>query len=260
MQADYTGLGALAWEGYASDPNPEIHPDIPMWLQVANELGGPILDVGCATGRVLIPLVKAGFEVDGIDPSADALAICSRKLAERNLAVNLACQTMQTLNMARQYRAIFVPCGTIQLVVGRDAQKESISRLFAHLLPGGTLVMTLYNESGGVSESDVGVRKIRSRRKQPDGTELEKAVIIHSWNPDEQTVVQQVRYRLYRGEAILQEEICEANEQWYSVSELAQMLESAGFTVERVTGNYGDAPADATHYVYTFRAKKESLR
>lgn len=65
MQEDYTGLGATAWEGYASDPNEKIHPDLPMWREMAATTEGPILDIGCATGRVLIPLLEAGCDADG---------------------------------------------------------------------------------------------------------------------------------------------------------------------------------------------------
>src|ERR1044071_7686063 len=65
MQDDYTGLGAIAWDGYATDPDPDIHKDIPMWLRIAAEAAGPILDVGCATGRVMLPLLEAGHIVDG---------------------------------------------------------------------------------------------------------------------------------------------------------------------------------------------------
>ena len=256
MEQDYTGLGAIAWEGYASDPNPEIHRDKPMWLRAAQEIGDPILDVGCATGRILIPLREAGFDVDGIDPSEDALAFCRSKLEARGLSANLACQTMQTLEMPRQYRLIIVPCGTIQIVLGREEAQEALKRLYEHLLPCGTLLLTLFNYDKGYPESDLGVWKFRSRRPQPDGTELEKCGIVYSWNLFEQTLEQQVRYRLYRGEAVVAEQICDAPERWYYVHEMGLMLERAGFVLERVTGEYSDAPAKDGDGVFTFWARR----
>lgn len=256
IEQDYTGLGALAWEGYASDPNPAIHTDKPMWLHAATEVGDPILDVGCATGRILIPLQEAGYDVDGIDPSEDALALCRNKLAERGLRATLLCQTMQSLEMPRQYRLIIVPCGTIQIVLGRDEQREALRRLWDHLLPNGILLLTLFNYGEGYAQSEMGHWKIRSRRLQPDGTELEKSAIIYSSNILEQTLHQQVRYRLYRGEEVIAEQVCEADERWYYVPEMTLMLERAGFVLERITGNYSDAPAKQEDTVFTFWARK----
>ena len=256
MSSDYTGLGAIAWEGYASDPNPDIHTDKPMWLRMASAEPGPILDVGCATGRILIPLAEAGYDIDGIDPSEDALAICREKLAACNLKADVACQLMQTLDRRRRYQLIIVPCGTIQIVRERDAQQEAFRRFYEHLLPGGLLLLTLYNYGKGEDESSRGAWKIRSRRAQPDGTELEKAAIIHGWNLLEQTIQQQVRYRRYQGETVLEEQICEADERWYYVHEMTLMLECAGFAVERVCGNYTEEPARQENFVFTFHARK----
>ena len=120
------------------------------------------------------------------------------------------------------------------------------------------MLLTLFNYSGGDDKSEWGVWKLRSRRKQADGTELEKTAVIHSWNLLEQTLEQQVRYRLYQGETLLQEQICDTPERWYYVHELTLMLERAGFHVEKVTGEYSDAPAKSEDGVFTFWARKPS--
>jgi SAM-dependent methyltransferase len=249
-------MGAIAWDGYATDPDPEIHKDIPMWLRLAAEADGPILDVGCATGRVMIPLLEAGHSVDGIDPSEDALDILRRKLSARGLKAKLANQTMQSLDTERQYRLIIVPCGTIQIVLEREEQREALDRFYQHLAPGGRLVMTLYDYRADFSEVTKGAWKVRSERTQPDGTILEKAAQIVDWNLLEQTIEQYVRYRRYRGDNVVQEEICHAHERWYTKHELTLMLERACFRVDRVTGNYTDELAKDRDWVLTFHAHR----
>src|SRR5438874_377731 len=47
--------------------------DLDFWRNLARQIGGPVLEVGCGSGRVLLPLARAGFEVVGIDTSAPML-------------------------------------------------------------------------------------------------------------------------------------------------------------------------------------------
>ena len=63
--------------------------DIPFYLDHARECGSPILELACGTGRVLIPLAEAGFELYGVDASENMLAMCERKVRERVLCQDI---------------------------------------------------------------------------------------------------------------------------------------------------------------------------
>ena len=52
---------------YYDAENTDKNDDVPLYLELAEEHGGPIMDIGCGTGRVMIPLARAGHEVHGID-------------------------------------------------------------------------------------------------------------------------------------------------------------------------------------------------
>ena len=56
--------------------------DLPFWLAQAARYGDPILELGCGTGRVSIPLAQAGHQVTGIDMAEDMLAEAERKAAQ----------------------------------------------------------------------------------------------------------------------------------------------------------------------------------
>lgn len=80
-------------------------------------------------------------------------------------------QTMQGLDLLRQYRTIIVPCGTIQLIIERAADVlKALRRCRAHLEPGGRLVLTLYNRW----RERVGEWVLHRRQTLPDGSELVK--------------------------------------------------------------------------------------
>src|SRR5262249_50713908 len=114
---DYMGLAAIAWELFSGE---EPGRDYAFFRQIVARQGGPVLDIGCGTGRLLLPLLREGEDVDGVDPSADMLALCRKRGARFGLDPVLYRQTLQTLELPRRYRTILVPCGTIQLILDRD--------------------------------------------------------------------------------------------------------------------------------------------
>ena len=62
-------------------PYRERH-DIDFWVDVARQVGGPVLELGCGTGRVLIPTARAGFEITGLDLSGRMLEVCRGHLSQ----------------------------------------------------------------------------------------------------------------------------------------------------------------------------------
>lgn len=57
--------------------------DVGFFVAMARQAGGPVLELGCGTGRVLIPTARAGVEIVGLDVSAPMLAVCREKLSRK---------------------------------------------------------------------------------------------------------------------------------------------------------------------------------
>src|SRR4051812_12563647 len=98
------GLVARWWSEFSED-GPEI-----AYFRKFVERGQPALDVACGTGRLLIPYVADGLDVDGCDVSADMIALCREKAEQQGLSPTLFVQAMHELEPTRRYRTIFV-CG-----------------------------------------------------------------------------------------------------------------------------------------------------
>ena len=256
MQADYTGLGATAWDEYSRTDDLEAHLDRLYFQRIVEISGGPVLDVGCATGRILLPLCRTGVDIDGCDPTADVLAVCRERLATENLQAALYPQAMQHLDLPRRYQTILVPCGTIQLVVDEAEVTAALQRLHDHLLPGGLLLLALYNCWPDVSQPIDYDWQFRIRRPLPDGTEYDKYGRVVSLSLLTQTVQHEMRYRRLQGETVLAEEICTAPERFYFVPEMRLRLQAAGFTIEKITGNNTDNAASIDDFVYIFHARR----
>ena len=97
--ADYQGLAARVydaiWEGE--------YDDLPFYSWLLGAPRGRLLELGCGTGRILLPLAMEGWKCDGIDTSPEMLEICRRKTAGENLAVNLQRQRMDRLDLPTNY-------------------------------------------------------------------------------------------------------------------------------------------------------------
>jgi SAM-dependent methyltransferase len=110
------------------------------YFQTYVEAGQPALDLACGTGRLLIPYLRAGLDVDGCDISPDMLALCRERAEREGLSPKLSSQAMHLLDMPRRYRTIYV-CGGFGIGGNRDHDEEALRRIHQHLEPGGVLVL-----------------------------------------------------------------------------------------------------------------------
>ena len=217
---------------------------------IANS-GGAVLDAGCGTGRLLLPYLRGGVDIDGSDASADMLEWCRQRAEREQLPVNLYPQAMHELDLPRRYRTIIV-CGAFGLGATRDQDLEGLRRLRNHLEPGGRLYMDhhLPNlESPKVWTSWVEKPALPrpwpdrgDRRLASDGTELEIRARQIDFDPLEQTTTLEIRASQYRGGEEIAVETNTIDINLYFRKEIELMLMVAGFGSVIVRA-FGDARA-----------------
>ncbi|MEO6197126.1 MAG: class I SAM-dependent methyltransferase [Dehalococcoidia bacterium] len=136
---EYRGLKAEAWDLLRGDYT--SWPDRTFYREAIARSGEPALDVGCGTGRLVLDYLQQGIDCDGADNSPEMLAICREKARPLGLLPNLYEQSMEALELPRRYRTIFVPSSSFLLLTDLIDAQEAMRRFFAHLEPGGVLVM-----------------------------------------------------------------------------------------------------------------------
>ncbi|MEI6452053.1 MAG: class I SAM-dependent methyltransferase [Actinomycetes bacterium] len=111
--------------------------------------GGPVLELGCGSGRVLLPLARAGIELTGLDLSAQMLERCRAKLQseppEVGDRVRLLRADMTSFDLGRRFAAIICPFAGFQQLRTVEQQLACLDRCRSHLLPHGRLVLDLPN-------------------------------------------------------------------------------------------------------------------
>jgi len=259
-QTWHYGLVSRWWAEFNLD-GPEID-----WFRPFVERGQPALDAACGTGRLLVPYLKAGLDVDGSDISRDMLDRVRERCEREGLAApNLYAQAMHELDLPRGYRTIIV-CGGFGLGGRREHDIEGLRRLYEHLEPGGTLVLDrelpyadptwlLWRKEERV-ELPGPWRDSGDRRALADGDELELRGRLVDVEPLEQCVTREIRALLWRGGEVVSEEQHVLKEMFYFTHELELMLREAGFVDVEVRGALSDRPPTADDDFAVFVARK----
>jgi SAM-dependent methyltransferase len=266
-----------------SDPGPEPqtwhHGVVARWWSEFNvsgveipffkkyvEAGQPALDVACGTGRLLIPYLRAGLEVDGCDISPDMLALCRERAEREGFSPNLYAQPMHRLDIPRTYRTIFV-CGGFGLGGNRDHDVEALRRIHDHLEPGGVFILdneAPYNDS---RQWRYWPKEERAKLPEPwgergkrrtgsDGTEYELRSRIVEVDPLSQRVTMEMRGFMWRQGRLVEQDEHVLQMTIYFTGELKLMLERAGFSDVGVRGGYAEEEPTGDSEFLVFIARK----
>ena len=118
-----------------------LHPeDLPFWLELARQQGDPILELGCGTGRVLGPLLEAGYDVQGLDNNPAMLLFLHR----HRLEAKVFQADMGLFRLSKRFALILMPCNTYSTLPA-ETRQATLERIAEHLSPGGLFAASLPN-------------------------------------------------------------------------------------------------------------------
>jgi SAM-dependent methyltransferase len=258
-QTWHYGVIARYWAEFNTD-GPEIE-----YFRRFVERGQPALDVACGTGRLLIPWLKAGLDVDGVDVSEDMLALCRERSEREGLSPTLYAQPMHELDLPRRYRTIVV-CGGLGVGANRANDQQALDRFHAQLEPGGTLVFDIevpyanarlwrFWTSEGRADLPEAPRPPSARRTGSDGTEYELTSRCLAFDPLAQSGTLEMHARMWRDGELVAEETHPIDLVFYFKDELVLMLERAGFRDVEVRGGYDGGTPTPEHEFLVFSGR-----
>jgi len=121
--------------------------DLDFWLGLARQQGDPVLELGCGTGRVTLPLARAGFHIVGLDRDASRLAFLRSRLPpDPDLRLHLLQADMTRFRLASRFALVIMPCNTVSTLTAGE-RRALFRRVRAHLLPSGRFVASAPNPS-----------------------------------------------------------------------------------------------------------------
>ncbi len=114
------------------------------YVALAREADGPVLDVACGTGRILLPCLQAGVDIEGVDVYEPMLRRLRAKAAAAGLAPTLHQADMSDFSLPRRYALVMIPFNAFIHNMTQESQIRCLTRCREHLLPGGRFVFDTF--------------------------------------------------------------------------------------------------------------------
>jgi SAM-dependent methyltransferase len=232
--------------------------DVPFFLDAANETGGPVCELACGTGRVLLPLARAGFEITGIDLSQAMLDKVQAKLdkepREVQARVALKCADMRDYRFTQKFRFVFCAFNSFLAMLTTEDQLACLRSVREYLADDGRLVINVFapdhKRLTSRTETQTDVERDPETGRDMVVTNISKFNLVsqsvEAWEcvdriGDDGTV------RRYPARFTLS---------WIHNREMHLLLRLAGYEVVAVYGGYDKRPYDYVSGTQLFVAKK----
>ena len=233
--------------------------DIPFWRHLAVQARGPVLELGCGTGRIAMPLGRAGASLVGIDRSAEMLARARTRVRRGRLArrVRLVQGDIRLLPFASTFALALAPYGILQSLLREGDLAATLAEVRRVLRHGATFGLELVADL-------------------PSWEEYRKRVSLEGWRGRRGgahvTLVETVRQDRTRRRTIFDQEFTERRGRHtrvhrfslafrtLSIPQMTRRLEKAGFEISALLGDYRGAPWDERADVWIILAKTPMVK
>lgn len=230
-----------------------VRADVDFFVDLARQAVGPVLEVGCGTGRVLIPTAKAGVGMVGVDLSAGMLDVCRQKLAAEAVdvqaRVELHLDDMRTFDLGRQFPLVTLPFRGFQHLLTVEDQRAALQRLRTHVRDGGLMVLDVFNPSLPLLGDE---RWLVQPLVEPEFTMPDGRKVVRSFRIVERDYINQVQHLEMSYSITTPGGTTERRADRFALRylfrfEAEHLLEREGFRVEAVYSDYDRSPYGAKY-------------
>lgn len=233
-----------AAEFYDSVQVYEKRTDVQFFVDAAAAAGGPVLEAGCGTGRVLLPCARAGARMTGLDLSDGMLKLLHAKLekepADVRARVNIVKGDMRDFALNERFALAQIPFRPFQHLLTVPEQRACLQSIRRHLVPGGRLILDVYDPNMKLllDERRRDESEVEACFDLPDGRKVERRFRIPAVHFCRQVQDVELIYYVTHPDG-RQERIVDAFPMRYFFRyELEHLLASEGFSVEALYGDY----------------------
>jgi SAM-dependent methyltransferase len=222
--------------------------DLAFYLDYALKAGGRVLELGCGTGRLLIPAAVAGCCITGLDLSPFMLSKCREKLLAQPLEVqqraSLLEGNMVSFQTRERYTLITLPFRVFHHLIAVDEQKSCLSGVRQHLATGGIIILDLFNCFPPLMFDPAYLNEQEDQRdlKLPGGRSLRTAGRIAAFHRARQYNDTELVYYVSDAAGNTARLVQSFPFRYYFRYEVEHLLELCGFRVIDLFGNF-DRPA-----------------
>ncbi len=215
--------------------------DLPLYSELAEESGAPILDVGCGTGRVTLALAEDGHRVIGIDHSEQMLARGRRKLESQPALkplVTFLHGDVRTTALDQQFRMIIVPYNGLTQFITQEEQLAVLRRFEAALDPEGWLVLDLPNAGEAFGTHDPDTVALERMFVEPESGHMVMQQSVSTLNRVTQQLEITWIYDEIGKDGLIHRTLAPLTLRYIFPGEMTLMLAAAGLRAAHIYGDY----------------------
>lgn len=210
-----------ATEKYASEQ------EVDFFAACIDQNPGRILEAMSGSGRLQIPLMQRGYEVEGVDISYPMIERCRQRCAPLGLDPKIYQQALENLALPYAYNTVIIAVGSLQLIVDPVITLKALKNLHAHMLIGGNLFIDIFVPDVGVDDFSTSIVRL-------DKHSVIRLTKRHKFNVVNQRVDTFCWYELIVGGIVLQQEDELMQVVWRTDDEWQELLFNAGFEIIRI--------------------------
>ena len=222
--------------------------DVALYVQLAEIVGDPILELGCGSGRILAPLASAGHRVTGVDRSAAMLSRARRRLADAGSSeAFLALGEMDQLptDLAGRHGLVILSHNTLLHATTSESQRAVLTAARTALDPRGMLVLDVINPIGHLGQPEDGRVTVEGRWPTGDGGSVSK-FSIRTGDPATQRISTDIWYDYVEPDGAVRRTTTRLELRFVTAAELLLLLELCGFVEPQLYGSYDLDPYTET--------------
>jgi SAM-dependent methyltransferase len=215
--------------------------DVEFYRRLAAAAAGPVLELGCGTGRVLLPIADTGIPCTGLDASPRMLEVLRRRSS--NPTLRLVCARMQDFDLGEvRFGLIYSAFRALQHLYDVEDQLACLARVRHHLAPGGRFAFDVFAprlERIAVAEEP----EQEDARFELGGEEVVRHTAV-SRDPATQMMHVRMRYERRCGGETVGEDRVDFHMRYFYRYEVEHLLARAGFTEVELYGSFDASPYD----------------
>lgn len=230
--------GELCTQIYEKNKSIADEKELEFFLSFVTDKKMKVLEPMCGNGRMLIPFMEKGIDIEGFDISEEMLRVCKLKGQNLNLNPNIYFGKIEEFKNSKNYDLILIPFGSFSLLPDELA-KESLTNMKTLLKENGKLLLTVMTNTGSVKEIP---DWIETNRHYLDSNEIIEYKKVN-YDRSSKMLNTKLKYQLVKDRQIEESEIMDFPIRLYESGEFENILKTNGFNeiiLHEVIDGYGE--------------------